>query len=108
MTAEDRLNLLRRAVGETSQAEAARAIGYSPAVVSQVLSGTYRGDVAAVLERVAETYGAETIVCPVCGVIPLGRCAENRRKPFSSANPQSVRLARVCPRCPERRGAWER
>ena len=38
------LELLRGEVGKTSQSKAAARIGFSPAVVNQVLSGKYRGN----------------------------------------------------------------
>lgn len=99
MTASDRLALLRRMAELCGQAEVARAIGKSASAVNQVLRGTYQGSSDGILQAVAEVYGVETVLCPVLGEIPLGRCAEERGKPFSMASPQRCALYRACRVC---------
>ncbi len=95
----DRLMLLQQSVRKNGQAATARELGYSDAAVCQVLRGTYKGDTARILQRTAEVYGTETIACPVLGSIPLGRCADERRTPISSASPRRLRLGRACRKC---------
>lgn len=54
----DWINLLRKAVqAEGSQAAVAGRLGYSPATVSRVMSGSYTGDTDKIAARVIEEYG---------------------------------------------------
>jgi len=99
MTKTDLMKLLREKCDELSQSRVAAAIGYSPSAVNQALRGTYRGDVAKLLERVAEVFGDETVDCPILGEIPLGKCAFHRRRPFAATNPLRVTLWRACRQC---------
>ena len=100
MVNDDRLSLLARAVDEVgSQAKVARQLGYSPTAVNQALRGTYAGAMDALLARVEEVYSSREIDCPVLGLVPLCKCVEERREPFSSANPLRVRMFRTCRRC---------
>ena len=100
MTGDDRLELLRRAVAEAgSQAKVAIKLGYSSATISQVLSCTYQGTTDAILVRVEEVFGNRVVDCPLLGEVGLGRCVEERRRPFSASNPQRVKLYRACRRC---------
>lgn len=94
------LDLLKKAVAEAgNQAAVARELGYSPAVISQALQGIYPGDTEKLAAKVIETYGNETVECPLLGTIPLGRCVKNQQLPFSSANPLAVQLWATCPLC---------
>lgn len=105
MTENDLINMLHRAVADAgSQSAVARRIGYSPAAVSQVLSGKYGGDMATMLARVEEVYGSRQVLCPVLGAIALSRCAMERRTPFSASNPVRVRLFRACKTCSNNQG----
>ncbi len=103
MTATDRMDLLREKVAERGQAQVARELGYSASAISQVLNDKYQGSLVRLLERVAEVYGSESVSCPVMGEIPLGRCAEERRRPFAATNAQRVRQWRACQACPMNR-----
>lgn len=101
MTENNLLDLLRDAVkAHGSQAVVAKMLGYSSGAVSLVLSGRYPGRLDSVLTRVEEVFGTRTVDCPVLGEITVGRCAKERRTPFSTANPIRVRLGRACPGCP--------
>jgi len=95
----DRLLDLTQAVRERGQARVARELGYSDAAICQVLKGTYKGDSARILQRVAEVFGREKVCCPIIGEITLGRCAEEKKRPFSSGSPQRVQLWRACREC---------
>lgn len=95
----ERMALLLRAVNEKGQAQVARELGYSASALNQVLKGSYKGELNNLLRRVAEVYGAETVNCPVMGDISLGRCAEEKKKPFSASSPLRVRLFKACREC---------
>ena len=101
MTNDDRVSLLQEAV-ETlgSQAKVGRRLGYSSATVSQVLSGSYGGQLDAFLTRVEEVFGRSQMDCPILGHILLPVCVDERRKPFTTANPHRVRMFQACRRCP--------
>lgn len=100
MTENELLELLRNGVAANgSQIKVAKMLGYSAATVSQILGGKYQGELDKVLARVEEVFGTRTVVCPVLGEIRIGRCARERRTPFSTANPMRVRLYRACRDC---------
>lgn len=100
MTPEEKLDLLKRAVEEEgSQTRVARKISYSTSAVNLALKGKYGAGLDRLLARVVEVYGSETLICPVLGKISLGRCAEERQRPFSASNPMRVRLFRACKQC---------
>lgn len=107
MSNDDRLNLLRKAIAESSQAVVSRALGYSPSTISQIVSNSYAGDPSAVLQRVEEVFGNETIECPTMGTIPLGQCAETKRRPFAATNSQRVQQFKACKSCSQNGGAHE-
>ena len=100
MTENKLIDVLREAVEQhKSQTKVARMLGYSPATVSQILSGNYQGSLDKVLAKVEEVFGTRTVCCPVLGEVRIGRCMNERRSPFSAANPMKVRLYRSCPEC---------
>ena len=101
MTESNRLELLRDAVeSHGSQTKVAKMLGYSSATISQVLGGTYQGALDKFLTRVEEIFGTEMVSCPVLGKdVLLGRCVQERRAPFSSANPLRVQFYRACSKC---------
>jgi len=101
MTQQDRLALLLRTIEEKGQAATARALGVSASALSQIRKGTYGADLTNILMRVSEVFGTETVNCPVMGVIPLRRCAAERRKPCAATSPQRVRLWKACRNCRE-------
>lgn len=80
----------------SSHARVGAKIGYSPAVVSQVLSGSYKGDLKAVQKAVEGAFMGATVDCPVMGKIAGNKCLANQRLPFAATNPQRVRLWRAC------------
>ncbi len=100
MTTDARMDLLRDAVAEHgSQAKVGKRLGYSSATISQVLSGHYGGQLDAFLTRVEEVFGRAEVHCPVLGEILLPECVEERRKPFTTANPHRVRMFQACRGC---------
>ena len=103
MSNDDAMKLLKGKVAELGQAATARQLGISPSALNQLLHGSYKAAPDAILQRVREIFGSETVNCPVLGEISLGRCAEERRKPFAAANHQAVAVWKACRRC-EREG----
>ncbi|KAB7624351.1 XRE family transcriptional regulator [Alkalilimnicola sp. S0819] len=98
------IQTLRRACEDKGQRNVGTAIGYSPAVVSQVLNGTYRGRVDLVRERVESALmGSRQTACPVLGEIPRHECLDHQARPFAATNATRVRLYRACRSCPNRR-----
>ncbi|OPY07231.1 MAG: hypothetical protein A4E68_01913 [Syntrophaceae bacterium PtaB.Bin095] len=104
MTQTDRMALLLKTMEEKGQAATARALGVSASALSQIKKGTYGADMTRILQRVGEVFGSETVNCPVMGIIPLRRCAQERRKPCAATSPQRVRLWRACRECNPARG----
>lgn len=103
MTAPDAMKLLNDKVAELGQAEVARRLDVSAPAISQLRSGTYRANPDNILKRVVEVFGGLSVDCPVLGDIPLARCAEERKKPFTTANHQAVQLWRACQDCEQNR-----
>lgn len=100
MENDARMDLLKDAIAEHgSQAKVAKLLGYSSATISQVMSGTYGGQLDAFLTRVEEVFGKSEINCPVLGTILLPECVDERRKPFTTANPHRVRMYHACRSC---------
>lgn len=90
------IEILRAACTAGSQREMARKIGYSVTVVSQVLGGTYKGDLARVKAAVEGALMQTEVECPVVGIIPRQRCVEHQRKPFMHTSPMRVALYKAC------------
>lgn len=87
-----------------SQAKVGLRIGYSAAVVNQVLSHSYKGDLSKVEAAVRGAFMGETVECPVVGPIGRDRCLSHQRAPLAATNPQRVRLYRACRNgCPHSR-----
>jgi hypothetical protein len=102
----DWMEILRAECERTSQAKAAVLIGYSAAVVNQVLKGTYRGDYTSVQEAVMGALMGATVDCPVIGEMPRNRCIDNQRRAahFAATNPLRVQLYKTCPTCQNSKG----
>jgi hypothetical protein len=94
--------VLRAECARTSQRKAATRIGYSDAVVSGVLKGTYKGDLRRVEEAVKGALMGALVDCPVIGELPRNRCIEYQRRAhqFAATNPMRVQLSQTCPSCP--------
>ena len=90
------IDVLRARCAETSQAEVARRIGYSPAVITGILKGTYKGSSAAVEAAFRGVFMGQTVPCPVLGEIPPMDCAGHQGRPFGAANPIHTELYRAC------------
>lgn len=98
-TAPTWITLLAEQCDRSSQKAAAALIGYSSAVVNQVLSRRYSGDLGAVEQAVKGALLAAMVDCPIAGELPAHRCLEYQRQPFANTNPQRVALFKACPNC---------
>ena len=96
------LAALRAAAKAQGQKAVGLRIGYSTAVVSQMLSGTYKGDLSRVQQAVEGALMGATVECPLVGELPRQRCADYQRRGFESTNPMRVAMSRECPKCPNR------
>lgn len=98
----DWIDAMRTECQRTSQRHVAQLIGYSPATVSQVLNGTYNGDLSSIEQAVRGALMGATVECPVIGEIPRNRCIDHQRRAgkFAATNPLRVQLHHQCPLCP--------
>lgn len=101
----DWIHALREACKARKQNAVAAEIGYSATVVSQVLSGTYKGDLKAVQQKVEGALMGLTVDCPVVGELPRNRCLEYQRQSFAATNHLRVQFSKACRGCVNRRGA---
>jgi hypothetical protein len=84
---------------QSSQAEVARRIGRSPALVCNIIQAKYPGRLLVVERLVRGALMAERVACPVLGDLSSAVCAEHQRADLSTANPTAPRLYRTCPTC---------
>ena len=99
----DWLIALAEEVDRTSQGEIARRIGYSTSVVSQALSGSYRGDLRSLADAVRGALMGATVMCPVLGEIAKDHCLEEQRIAKAATSGLRMQLARACKTCPHSR-----
>ena len=92
------LDELRAACAKLGQKEIARRIGYSSAVVSQVLHEKYPGDLGRVQACVEGVLMKRVVDCPTLGEITLNVCHGHQARKFSTTNPMRVQMYRAC-RC---------
>lgn len=95
---------LARLAAAHSVKHAAERIGYSMAVVSNVVANKYAGDLVRVAEKVRGALMGMTVDCPVVGEIGRDRCLDEQRMPFSAASSVRAKLYRACRNgCPHSR-----
>lgn len=90
------LNELHRQCNAKSQTSVAKQLGYSVAVINQVLSGKYKGNLSRVAETVCSVFLGETVICPVMGELEKHRCRQFQKEPFAATNPTRIRRYRAC------------
>ncbi len=94
----DWVEALALACNGSTQTATGRRIGYSGAVISQVLSNTYHlGDMEKVEAMVRGALMATTVLCPGSGDT-IGRdvCMGWQSRPFSTSSANSVRMFNAC------------
>jgi hypothetical protein len=86
----------------SSQGKVAGKLGRSPALVSHVLRGNYKGDMAAVEDVVRGKLMRATIQCPALGELSTASCRDwmALSRNYSNENSERVRMYRACRRCP--------
>ena len=92
----DWVAVLRTQCEKTSQSAVSKQLNYSPAVVNQVLKGTYKGDVTKVEIAVKGCFMNEVVNCPVVGEIATHICLNYQKQPFAAINPLRVQLYKTC------------
>jgi hypothetical protein len=85
---------------KTSGTAVAKRLGYSPALISQLISGRYPGDVDLAKARIRGALMGEQVECPVLGSIPRDRCINESLRPFAATNSIRARLFHACKICP--------
>lgn len=92
----DWIDELRAACARLGQKEIAKRIGYSNAVISQVLNNKYPGDLERVKAQVEGVLMKRVVDCPMLGEITLDVCRNHQRRKFSAVNPMRVQMYRAC------------
>lgn len=92
------MNVLREACERTSQADVARRLSVSPALINQALKGAYKGDLERLQTLVEGALSGQTVTCPVIGALRKHKCLEHqgRERRFATANPLKSQLYRAC------------
>ncbi|WP_082167651.1 transcriptional regulator [Methylobacterium aquaticum] len=92
----DEVRELAAYVDRNTGAAAAKTIGYSGAVVSNMLNARYTGDHEAVFAKIRGALMGEVVVCPVLGEIGRHRCLSEQKMPFATSNAARARVYRAC------------
>ena len=87
--------LAAEATRSTVTAAAAR-LGRSVGLVSNVIHGKYRGDLAGVEGLVRGALMGAVVDCPVLDKIPRDRCLHEQKMPRAATSPLRTRLYRAC------------
>ena len=86
---------------KSSQRVVSNQVGFSTALLSQVLNNRYPGNLRKVEQVVSDAFIRETVDCPVLGKIQSSNCLEHQRRKFSPSSPQALRLHKACKTCPQ-------
>lgn len=74
----------------------AERIGYSNAVVHEVLRNRYKGDHAKVAFRVTQCLATDSADCPILGRISHAECHAHQAQKNPGSTPLKVKLYRAC------------
>lgn len=91
--------LLADACDRTNQRSVADTLGKSGGYVSRLVNRSYAGSYPEAEQLVRARLGAEEVMCPLFGRMPLKTCIRNRRRE-RPANWAQVRFSQTCPDCP--------
>lgn len=91
--------LLADACDRANQRQVGDRLGRSSGYVSRIISRSYAGSYAEAEVQVRAAFGAEEVMCPLYGPMPLRTCIRNRRRE-RPANWLHVQFAQRCPDCP--------
>lgn len=92
----DWVQALAEEMSRTSGSAAAKRVGYSQAVLSTIISGTYRGNWQRVEEVVRGALMGACVMCPVLGEIGRDRCLDEQRQPFRATSSMRARIYHAC------------
>lgn len=98
----DWVSALAEAATANGAGKIAKRLGYSPSVISQVLSTKYAGDLGKVEQMVRGALMGATVVCPVLDEIGRDQCRREQSTPFRATNSTRARLRRACRTCSNR------
>lgn len=98
--APDWVVALAEAANASSLSLAGKRISYAASTVSQVISGSYKGDMARMEEMVRGAFMAATVDCPEQGEMARNVCLEWQRRPYTDVSAMHIRMWRACQRCP--------
>jgi hypothetical protein len=93
---KDWVEVLRAQCEKTSQSAVSRELNYSPAVINQVLKGTYKGNLSTVELAVKGLFMDGIVDCPVVGEVASNICLNYQKLPFAAINPLRVQLYKAC------------
>ncbi|UGA45982.1 transcriptional regulator [Bradyrhizobium quebecense] len=94
MSAE--VSMLAEEAERTTADKVAKRIGYSGAVVSQVISNKYPGDVERVKAKIRGALMNATVMCPAVGEIALDYCLDQQKMPNTGASSVRALIYRNC------------
>ena len=93
------IQLLAKAVAETSRADVARRIKISRSTVSTLLINRYPSPSTQKIEaKIMAALGK--VQCPTMGEIDSSKCQTTRLRPFMSTNAQAIAQFKACANCP--------
>ncbi len=90
------VEMLARTADRATATKAAKRIGYSNAVVSHVLTNTYKGDLERVKAAIRGGLMSETVMCPVLGEIGTDYCLQQQRLGNTGASAIRAMVYRSC------------
>ena len=98
----DWIEALAKECASSSQSKVAARLDRSGALVSNVLAGTYTGDMEAIEERVRKLLLADTVNCPALGPMTPDACQmwRDRWRNPAPSNTLNVTMLRACGVCP--------
>ncbi len=82
----------------SSGASVAAKLGYTGAVVSDVINGKYRGALGLVEQKVRGAFMGATVVCPVMGETGRNTCLDEQKKTFKGTSSMRTQLFHACRR----------
>lgn len=95
------IDALVKACDATSQNKVATQLGYSAAVISQVITKIYPGDMSRVEKQICMVLMRSKITCPALGEIPELGCHAWQKEALvlRSSSPTKVRMFHACRGC---------
>lgn len=88
--------VLAEEASRSSGIAVAQRLGYSPAVITQVIYSTYTGNLGGVEQKVRGAYMGAVVMCPVLDEIGRDRCLKEQKKKFAVTSAVRTKLFRAC------------